>query len=299
MPELRLITNGHTKWLNKRKIKAFYSDVIAEDLRSGVQILMQATGLGRMKPNILVVGFKKNWQSAHPATVEGYVGILHDAFDFNYGVCVMRMREGLNVSDVLQAHINPVFDPAEDGKETSTSGARPSVSGTLDPEALVREEQASTIFQSEQGKKSIDIYWLFDDGGLTLLIPYLLGRKKRWSKCRIRVFVGGQINRMDQERKAIISLLSKFRLGFHEVHVLPDINQKPRAEHTKRFEDMIAPFRLNDGFKDEATVTEMRRDCPWKISDEEINKNRVKSLRQVRLNEILQDSSRDAALVVM
>lgn len=28
----------------------------------------------------------------------------------------------------------------------------------------------------------------------------------------------------------IVSLLSKFRLGFHEVHVLPDINQKPRPE---------------------------------------------------------------------
>lgn len=39
---------------------------------------------------------------------------------------------------------------------------------------------------------------------------------------------------------------------------------------------MIAPFRLNDGFKDEATVAELRRDCPWKISDEEINKNRLK-----------------------
>lgn len=36
----------------------------------------QAAGLGRMKPNILVVGFKKNWQSAHPATVEDYIGIL-------------------------------------------------------------------------------------------------------------------------------------------------------------------------------------------------------------------------------
>nr|XP_003416344.1 solute carrier family 12 member 3 isoform X2 [Loxodonta africana] len=299
MPELRLIASGHTKWLNKRKIKAFYSDVIAEDLRSGAQILMQATGLGRMKPNILVLGFKKNWQSAHPATVEDYIGVLHDAFDFNFGVCVMRMREGLNVSEVMQAHINPVFDPAEDGKEARANRARHSVSGTLDPEALVREEQASTIFQSEQGKKTIDIYWLFDDGGLTLLIPYLLGRRKRWSKCKVRVFVGGQINRMDQERKAIISLLSKFRLGFHEIQVLPDINQKPQAEHTKRFENMIAPFRLNDGFKDEATVTEMRRDCPWKISDEEINKNRTKSLRQVRLNEILLDYSRDAALVVI
>ncbi|XP_011827257.1 PREDICTED: solute carrier family 12 member 3 isoform X1 [Mandrillus leucophaeus] len=299
MPELQLIASGHTKWLNKRKIKAFYSDVIAEDLRKGVQILMQASGLGRMKPNILVVGFKKNWQSAHPATVEDYIGILHDAFDFNYGVCVMRMREGLNVSKMMQAHINPVFDPAEDGKEASARGARPSVSGPLDPKALVQEEQATTVFQSEQGKKTIDIYWLFDDGGLTLLIPYLLGRKKRWSKCKIRVFVGGQINRMDQQRKAIISLLSKFRLGFHEVHILPDINQNPRAEHTKRFEDMIAPFRLNDGFKDEATVNEMRRDCPWKISDEEMRKNRVKSLRQVRLNEILLDYSRDAALIVI
>nr|AAC71080.1 thiazide-sensitive Na-Cl cotransporter [Mus musculus] len=273
VPELRLIASGHTKWLNKRKIKAFYSDVIAEDLRSGVQILMQASGLGRMKPNILVVGFKRNWQSAHPATVEDYIGVLHDAFDFNYGVCVMRMREGLNVSEALQTHTTP--------------------------EALIQEEQASTIFQSEQGKKTIDIYWLFDDGGLTLLIPYLLHRKKRWGKCKIRVFVGGQINRMDEERKAIISLLSKFRLGFHEVHVLPDINQKPQAEHTKRFEDMIAPFRLNDGFKDEATVTEMRRDCPWKISDEEINKNRIKSLRQVRLSEILLDYSRDAALIIL
>ncbi|KAM6176822.1 solute carrier family 12 member 3 isoform 2-T2 [Erethizon dorsatum] len=299
MPEFRLLANGHIKWLKKRKVRGFYSDVIAEDLRSGVQILMQAAGLGRMKPNILVLGFKKNWQSAHPATVEDYIGILHDAFDFNYGMCIMRMREGLNVSEVMQAHINPVFDPAEDSKGASTGGARPSVPGTLDPEALVQEEQTSTIFQSEQGKKTIDIYWLFDDGGLTLLIPYLLHRKKRWAKCKIRVFIGGQINRLDQERKAIISLLSKFRLGFHEVHILPDINRKPSAEHTKRFEDMIAPFRLNDGFKDEATVAEMRQDCPWKISDEEVNKNRVKSLRQVRLNEILLDYSQDAALVVI
>lgn len=35
----------------------------------------------------------------------------------------------------------------------------------VDPEALGQEEQASTVFQSEQGKKTIDIYWLFDDGG--------------------------------------------------------------------------------------------------------------------------------------
>ncbi|XP_015495610.1 solute carrier family 12 member 3 [Parus major] len=296
MTESQLMADGHTKWLMKRKIKAFYTDVVAEDLRSGVQMLIQAAGLGKMRPNILVLGYKRNWRTASPQSLEDYVGILHDAFDFKYGVCLMRMKEGLNVSRVLQTHVNPTFEAAEHPENGTGSRAAP---GTGNPTTLASEQQASTIFQSEQGKKTIDIYWLFDDGGLTLLIPYLLGRKKRWGKCKIRVFVGGQINRMDEERKAIVSLLSKFRLGFHEVHILPDINQKPRPEHIKRFDELIAPFRLNDGFKDEATVNEMRQGCPWKISDEEVDKNRAKSLRQVRLNEILLDYSRDAALIAI
>lgn len=43
----------------------------------------------------------------------------------------------------------------------------------VDPKALVQEEQASTVFQSEQGKKTIDIYWLFDDGGQCPRMPAL------------------------------------------------------------------------------------------------------------------------------
>ncbi|NWX92038.1 S12A3 protein, partial [Nothoprocta pentlandii] len=275
MPESRLTSEGHTKWLIKRKIKAFYTDVVAEDLRSGVQILIQASGLGKMRPNILALGYKRNWQTAHPQSMEDYVGILHDAFDFKYGVCLMRMKEGLDISRMMQAH--------------------------MDPDALVAGQQASTVFQTGQGKKTIDIYWLFDDGGLTLLIPYLLGRKKRWGKCKIRVFVGGQINRMDEERKA----------PSHHPRVWPRVPRTAGAARAplgdaacffcsiKRFDDLIAPFRLNDGFKDEAVVNEMRHDCPWKISDEDVHKNRAKSLRQVRLNEILLDYSRDAALIAI
>nr|BAN42613.1 solute carrier family 12 member 3 [Carcharhinus leucas] len=267
-----ICSSGHIKWLSKRKIKSFYTSVAADDLRSGTQTLMQAVGLGRMKPNVLVMGFKRNWQSDHLQNVENYIGVIYDSFDFNYGVCMMRMKQGLDISRMMQAHVD------------SSAAVAP---------------QVSTIFQLEQGKKTIDIYWLFDDGGLTLLIPYLLTRKKRWRNCKVRVFVGGQINRVDEERKAMTTLLSKFRLGFHEVHVLPDINEKPQPEHLKRFEDLIAPYRLNDGFEDEAIVKELRKDCPWKISDEEIKSSKAKSLRQIRLNEILLDYSRDAALIVV
>ncbi|CAN2389517.1 sodium:chloride symporter activity [Pristimantis euphronides] len=287
-----LNSSGHVKWLNKRKIRAFYSGLIADDLRSGAQMLIQASGLGHMKPNVLFLGYKKNWQSSHPRNVESYVAILHDAFDFNFGLCLLRMKDGLNMSRVMQAHSKCTFTYVCASVMLTRYSSKPLLLCVVNP-------QASTIFQINQGKKTIDIYWLFDDGGLTLLIPYLLTRKKRWEKVKIRVFVGGQINRMDEERKAMISLLSKFRIGFHEVHVLPDINQKPRPEHVKRFEDLIAPYMLNDGFKEELLVNEMRRDCPWKISDEEIKRNRAKSLRQIRLNEILLDYSRDAALIVV
>ncbi|XP_062922828.1 solute carrier family 12 member 3 isoform X1 [Mobula hypostoma] len=266
-------SNGHVKWMIKRKVRSFYTAVAADNLRTGSRMLMQAVGLGRMKPNVLVMGFKRNWHSDHPQKLENYTGIIYDSFDLNYGVCVMRMKQGLDITRMTQT--------------------------CVDSRAAFVEQQTSTIFQLGQAKKTIDIYWLFDDGGLTLLIPYLLTRKKRWRRCKVRVFVGGQISRMDEERKAMVNLLSKFRLGFHEVHVLPDINQKPRSEQVKRFEDLVAPFRLNDGFKDEAIVKEMRKDCPWKISDEEIKKNNAKSLRQVKLNEILLDYSRDAALIVI
>uniref|UniRef100_A0A8C9G0D5 Solute carrier family 12 member 3 n=1 Tax=Pavo cristatus TaxID=9049 RepID=A0A8C9G0D5_PAVCR len=323
VPEARQASDGHTRWLLKRKIKAFYTNVLAEDLRSGVQMLLQAAGLGKMRPNIVALGYKRDWQAAAPQSLEDYVGILHDAFDFKHGVCLLRLREGLNVSRVPQAHSkccrhavvgtvlligNGTLKPRQDmpcGKKMVLFAAVTvvlrggAVLMSAFPFAADPEQQASTIFQSQQGKKTIDIYWLFDDGGLTLLIPYLLGRKKRWGKCKIRVFVGGQINRMDEERKAIVSLLSKFRLGFHEVHVVPDINQQPRPEHIRRFDELIAPFRLNDGFKDEAAVNELRHGCPWKISDEEVHRHRAKSLRQVRLNEILLDYSRDAALIAI
>ncbi|KAL4593614.1 Na+, K+, 2Cl- co-transporter-1-alpha subunit [Arapaima gigas] len=62
--------------------------------------------------------------------------------------------------------------------------------------------EASQQFQKKQGKGTVDVWWLFDDGGLTLLIPYLLTNKKKWKECKIRVFIGGKINRIDHDRRA-------------------------------------------------------------------------------------------------
>ncbi|XP_056334409.1 solute carrier family 12 member 3 [Danio aesculapii] len=295
------MSSTHLKWLNNRKIKSFYHTVVADDLRTGVQMLLQSTGLGRMKPNVLVMGYKKNWRKAQPGIIENYVGVLHDAFDLQYGVCVLRMKEGLDITRTIQAQVNLGFETStEQGLDTnSTAPTSPTIETALDPETLMALTQPSTVFQTRQGKKTIDVYWLSDDGGLTLLIPYLLTRKKRWGRCKVRVFVGGEAQQVEEQKKELKGLISRFRLGFKDIQVLPDINGAPQSEHIRKFEDFIAPYRVSSVQKDGQEADEATKEFSWMVSDEEMESFKAKSLRQIRLNEVIQDYSRDAALIVV
>uniref|UniRef100_A0A671TVW3 Solute carrier family 12 member 3 n=1 Tax=Sparus aurata TaxID=8175 RepID=A0A671TVW3_SPAAU len=182
-------SNSHVTWLNQRKVKSFYRGVVATELRSGVNVLLQGAGLGRIKPNVLLMGFKKDWHTDTAEAAHSYIGILHDAFDLQYGVCMLRMREGLDVSRPSQSHVNRGFD--EGPESISIISAPPCIQTTT--VSLEVEPQPSTVFQKKQGKKTIDVYWLSDDGGLTLLLPYLLTRRKRWARCKVRVFSLRQI----------------------------------------------------------------------------------------------------------
>ena len=44
------------------------------------------------------------------------------------------------------------------------------------------------IFQAKKHVGYIDVWWLFDDGGLTLLIPYILTMRKQYHDCALRIF---------------------------------------------------------------------------------------------------------------
>uniref|UniRef100_A0A7N6AG54 Solute carrier family 12 member 3 n=1 Tax=Anabas testudineus TaxID=64144 RepID=A0A7N6AG54_ANATE len=284
-------SDSHVAWLNKRKIKSFYRGVVASDVRSGVNMLLQGAGLGRIKPNVLMMGFKKDWRSDTPQAAHNYIGMLHDAFDLQYGVCVLRVREGLDVTRPSQSHVNPVFDEGPENINNTSSSS----SVSIDP-----EPQPNTVFQTKQGKKTIDVYWLSDDGGLTLLLPYLLTRRKRWGRCKVRVFVGGEADKKEQQKEEVLALIKKFRLGFHDVEVLPDIYQNPQPMNVHQFDSMVGRFRQDTIPKQDADSGPSRQqEEPWMITEQDLEKNKAKSLRQIRLNEVLQDYSREAALIVI
>ncbi|OWK62098.1 Solute carrier family 12 member 1 [Lonchura striata] len=318
-------------WLTKNKRKAFYAAVAADSFRDGVKSLLQASGLGRMKPNTLVVGFKKDWRSAPATQVENYVGIIHDAFDFELGVIIIRISQGFDISQVLQVQeelekleqerlaleATIKENDFEEGKrgicgffkkastlniskhETKKESTINTMQSMHVGEFNQRLLEASTQFKKKQGKGTIDIWWLFDDGGLTILIPYILTIRKKWKNCKLRIFTGGKVNRIEEEKLVMASLLSKFRIKFADINIICDINIKPNKESWKFFEEMIEPYRLHESCKDITTAEKLKREAPWKITDAELEAFKEKSYRQVRLNELLQEHSRAANLIVL
>ncbi|XP_046717844.1 solute carrier family 12 member 2 isoform X2 [Silurus meridionalis] len=332
--ELNNDTLRYQRWL-LNNTKAFYTPVIAEDLRLGTQYLLQAAGLGRLRPNTLVLGFKNDWQNADMRDTETYINMLHDAFDFQYGVVILRLREGLDISHIQgqddtsgmkDVVVSIDMSKDSDGDSSKFSSKTTSVQnspavqkddedGKAPTQPLLKKDKASPTtplnvadqklleasqqFQKKQGKGTVDVWWLFDDGGLTLLIPYLLTNKKKWKDCKIRVFIGGKINRIDHDRRSMATLLSKFRIDFSDITVLGDINTKPKTERVEDFSQMIEPYKLREDDMEQEAAEKLKADEPWRITDNELELYKAKSNRQIRLNELLKEHSSTANLIVM
>nr|AIF76153.1 Na-K-Cl cotransporter 2 [Epinephelus lanceolatus] len=311
-------------WLRKTKRKAFYAAVACDSFREGAESLLQASGLGRMRPNTLMMGFKKNWRTVGAEAVQSYVGILHDAFDFEYGTVVLRINEGLDVSHIVEAEEETLKAAREqqalDNEMMQNGGkskglfkksrksskqvltTRVSVCGPPPPQVAKMNEkllEASAQFEKKQPKGTIDVWWLFDDGGLTLLLPYILTTRKKWKDCKLRIFIAGQPGRADLDKEEMKSLLHKFRINCTDINVIDDIHIPPRTNSLKKLEDMIEPFCLHEGSKDAAQAEAMRKAHPWKITDEELSSFEEKTNLQVRLNELLQENSKSANLIIV
>ncbi|XP_076812360.1 solute carrier family 12 member 2-like [Clavelina lepadiformis] len=325
-------SHENQRWLKKQHLRAFYTSVVSPSITEGVLTMMQLSGLGKLQTNTILMGFKCDWQQVSGAELASYINILHNAFDLNYGVCILRMKEGLDVSHYLSESDIRLPKSKSDlealKKEgSSLSGSIEEVNESVAPtlkqpleeegssSQLVRIHadargstgevntaalKATSQFQTVQGKgKTIDVWWLFDDGGLTILIPYLLSTRQQWSGCRMRIFTGGKKERIDQDKRTMAQLLTKFRISFEDVIVVPDINEKPQKTSIDNFNEMIRPYRLFDEEDGSGERSNLNLAEPWKITDNEMRTYKDKIYRQIRLQELLQKHSKDAALIIM
>ena len=60
--------------------------------------LMELSGLGKLKPNMLLIGYKTNWQDCPLDELLEYFRTIHSAFDLHMSVSILRIPGGLDVS---------------------------------------------------------------------------------------------------------------------------------------------------------------------------------------------------------
>jgi len=360
-------------WFRLHKIKAFYNLVDNSGFQEGATALMQLTGLGKMKPNLALMGYKGDWGVCDDDELDSYFGVIHSAFDMHLSVAILRVPHGLDYTGLI-GEVNFVApsstnatSPVTEAQPTAavTDDIKPSASsasgwpegkslsrsreslhshgssiGEISPpatpvmkrnsisselanndnahvpavnfagiglrknkkkgsnEALYTDPSGQplpketlnsiTFFQRKQKKGIIDVWWLYDDGGLTLLLPYILTTRPSWHDCKLRVFcLANRKEELDSEQRRMAAMLSKFRIDYSDVIVITDITKKPEASTRSHFNDLIKDFVTAEG------------DNEPRITEAELLALRDKSNRHMRLREQLMVHSKTSNLIVM
>eukprot|EP00095_Tigriopus_kingsejongensis_P005373 maker-scaffold34_size539781-snap-gene-4.25 protein:Tk05373 transcript:maker-scaffold34_size539781-snap-gene-4.25-mRNA-1 annotation:"sodium-potassium-chloride cotransporter " len=299
------------EWLVKHKMKAFHYVAYEKNFEDGAMSCMNLAGLGKFAPNMILMGFKTDWLDDEMGT-ERYYNILHQALDMNLSLTILRLPRGCDFSQHVQheciVEVEVTNDEEddlcydEDDDEDLDTGMTLKISSILgDKLKKSRQRHRSkrrSVFTGQNGvavpqvilddlnvfkqKKKlgvIDVWWLYDDGGLTLLLPVILKMRKQFANCQLRVFaLGSTVDDLDSETKNMTSLLEKFRIDYEDVVIIPDVTTEASEATQTDFLDISSKAGI---------TTDM------------LIENQERSNRYLRLSESLKEYSTNSQMVVM
>ena len=126
------------------------------------------------------------------------------------------------------------------------------------------------------------MWWLYDDGGLTLLLPYILTTRQQFGDCKLRVFtLANRKDELDRETRNMAALLAKFRIEFSSVVVIPDVTKRACETSRARLDSLLSKLPADT------------------IPEELLLANKEKTNRHLRLSELLQAHSKESEIIFM
>lgn len=340
---LALLRESTQAWLTSHKIRGFYTVTESASWEEGAKACLNLAGLGKLAPNFVLIGFKSNWMT-NLEELQEYFNVLHTAYDHSLSIGMLRVKEGLDFSEHINAEETDVdmyedrrgsvwetTSPEEkDGSDKDGSDKDGSVkdgsvkdgSSKDGSEKDVTEEERDTVarlevvpagkrmrtrtisratyesqdgkpldkdivnsitqFQTGKKKGFIDVWWMYDDGGLTLLIPYILSTRQMYSDCSLRVLtLGNKKDDLDRETRNMAALLAKFRIDFSDVIVIPDVTKRAQDATRTEYNEILS--KLPEG----------------SIPQDDKDSNKEKTNRHLRLTELLREHSKESQLIVM
>jgi amino acid transporter len=203
---------------------ALIENVVAQDIRTGGRILLTTAGIGKMRPNTLLLTYPRDWTTNEKvfAHMEMLFKLLEDAMKMRFHVMLFRGK-----IDRSTCMFEDEFAKAPASRTSS---------------------QAS---KAQSG--SVDVWWITDDGAMSLLTPHLMLQSSYWQNCTDSdkpLILHHVTNRKlhmsvhQEEEMKMKSFLRKHRLNWPvEVEALVDINTgstAPSEATVHKFENLHA-----------------------------------------------------------
>uniref|UniRef100_A0AAF5D321 Solute carrier family 12 member 3 n=1 Tax=Strongyloides stercoralis TaxID=6248 RepID=A0AAF5D321_STRER len=272
---MKKLSSKINDFLKERKWRVFYCGISNISLRNGVQNLLQSTGLGKMQPNILLIGYKYNWlketlNENYRNNVKEYQGIILDAFESNMNLCIFknsneRLDHSILMEELYEKFLNeipeifmtdksnPLLEDYLKGYASDFSKQHFTISSS---QRLIKQRSISSIISLGNGSRNnssndfvsdtkvsinnkfrykinegnIHVWWLDNDGGLILLIPYLLKTNTysylHGASLRIFVIVDSYTIDLKKTKENLENLLKKFRIKYTEVTIIVEESKK-------------------------------------------------------------------------
>uniref|UniRef100_A0A8C1S5J9 Solute carrier family 12 member 7b n=1 Tax=Cyprinus carpio TaxID=7962 RepID=A0A8C1S5J9_CYPCA len=184
---------------------------------------------------------------------------------------------------------------------------------------LVAKNVDSFPHQERLAEGTIDVWWIVHDGGLLMLLPFLLQQHKVWRKCKMRIFTVAQLDDNSiQMKKDLQMFLYHLRLNA-EVEVVEMctpklylmaqlIHDRNTASHAALNDNSDAtPERVHMTWTKEKFCTERTRNREPNASvavrdlfNMKPNQSNVRCMHTaVKLNEVVVNKSQGAHLVLL
>eukprot|EP00484_Ammonia_sp_Unknown_P018199 CAMPEP_0197031262 /NCGR_PEP_ID=MMETSP1384-20130603/10322_1 /TAXON_ID=29189 /ORGANISM="Ammonia sp." /LENGTH=1120 /DNA_ID=CAMNT_0042460769 /DNA_START=114 /DNA_END=3476 /DNA_ORIENTATION=+ len=245
------ITNKYVQRARNHKYKdipveisknSLIQSCIAPTFVDGVRTIIQTAGVGAIKPNVALFNVK-DYTSA--TIIKLKPAASPDQTPQQIQDSPASMQTAISAASAADKPATMTLAPSinEDQEEPAAelSPPNPSLNGQEEQE---QEEQdgfqapdyvdglqdalltgmgvmlvAGPNYMDWTTKRSgyIDIWWLYDDGGLTVLIPYLLTSHPLWKDCKLRIMALENLGYSEQNELA--ALMTKLRIDAEIVPV--------------------------------------------------------------------------------
>ncbi|OHT09601.1 Amino acid permease family protein [Tritrichomonas foetus] len=230
--------------------QTFYDVTASETFADGVRDLLLLMGIGMMRPNTICLSFPEGWLQTAIANINNASSTTTSTTNFeNNNENTNEANNGLNKSENVNNGMNN--DLVMSGKsrtEIEYDDFVNAISMAFDANFSLTVLRNIEYYSDVDRKGYIDVWWLTDDGGLSLLLPYLLSQHKTWKKSHLRLITianRDEGNTYEKQHTKIATLLYKFRIKAEPVVIETSINDEvPTPMAQTQWNKMVDELQL-------------------------------------------------------